>query len=72
MAGILQAKKAGYGLNRWNFQPVDKFLVSAVMHGNYLYYPPLPQHFLYFWPLPHIQGALRPILGGKVILVFQK
>ena len=37
------------------------------MRGNYLYYPPLPQHFLYFKPLPHIQGALRPILGGKVI-----
>jgi len=24
---------------------------------------PLPQHFLYFLPLPHGQGSLRPILG---------
>lgn len=26
--------------------------------------PYLPQHFLYFLPLPHGQGSFRPILGG--------
>ena len=26
--------------------------------------PHLPQHFLYFLPLPHGQGSFRPILGG--------
>lgn len=26
--------------------------------------PHLPQHFLCFLPLPHGQGAFRPILGG--------
>ena len=26
---------------------------------------PLPQHFLYFLPLPHGHGSLRPILGSR-------
>src|SRR5215471_5079879 len=26
-------------------------------------YPPAPQHFLYFLPLPQGQGSLRPILS---------
>jgi len=43
------------------------FWSAQFMCGNYFYYPPLPQHFLYFRPLPHIQEALRPILGEKVI-----
>jgi hypothetical protein len=27
---------------------------------------PLPQHFLYFLPLPHGQGSLRPIFGPRM------
>ena len=26
----------------------------------------LPQHFLYFFPLPHGHGSFRPTFGGKV------
>jgi hypothetical protein len=27
---------------------------------------PFPQHFLYFFPLPHGQGSLRPIFGSRM------
>jgi hypothetical protein len=27
---------------------------------------PLPQHFLYFLPLPHGQGSLRPTFGSRM------
>ena len=30
----------------------------------------LPQHFLYFLPLPHGQGSLRPIFGSSRVVGF--
>ena len=35
----------------------------ACMRGSHY---PLPQHLLYFKPLPHGQGAFRPIFGSEL------
>ena len=32
--------------------------------GGALCTQPAPQHFLYFFPLPHGQGSLRPTFGS--------
>ena len=43
---------------------VDERPVEIEEEGLRLHFP-LPQHFLYFLPLPHGQGSLRPIFGSS-------
>jgi hypothetical protein len=37
------------------------------MGGVINIYALLPQHFLYFRPLPQVQGSLRPIFGTALV-----
>ncbi|WP_435372309.1 hypothetical protein [Saccharophagus degradans] len=49
---------------------VNRFIFSSNKYkrlGQTIIYAFLPQHFLYFRPLPQTHGSLRPILGAPLI-----
>src|ERR1017187_3743167 len=51
------AKKDENRFESMKFRLITRLGISAVI------LQPLPQHFLYFLPLPQGQGSLRPIFG---------
>jgi hypothetical protein len=56
-----------YGCGLPRTMPFTRLSISlrhTVMDSEGHDYP--PQHFLYFFPLPHGHGSLRPIFGGAM------